>query len=60
MPALLRHHALEMPSTFTSLDYHLVFSTRDRLPTIDATWRNNLHEYLGGTVNGLRGKSKGV
>ena len=49
-----------MPSTFTSLDYHLVFSTKERQPIIDATWRRELHEYLGGTVNGLGGKSKGV
>jgi len=27
-------HAAPMPSTFTNLDYHIVFSTKDREPTI--------------------------
>jgi putative transposase len=49
-----------MPSTFTSLDYHLVFSTKDRRPSIETNWRAKLHEYLGGTVNGLGGTAKGV
>ena len=49
-----------MPSTFLSLHYHLVFSTKDRAPLIDVSWRKNLHKYLGGTVNGLGGVSQGV
>ncbi|HEV3410604.1 MAG TPA: IS200/IS605 family transposase, partial [Chthoniobacterales bacterium] len=46
-----------MPSTYTSLHYHLVFSTKQREPWIDTAWRGRLHEYLGGTVNGLEGSS---
>ena len=42
-----------MPSTYLSLHYHLVFSTKDRAPLIEPSWRNRLHEYLGGTVAGL-------
>jgi putative transposase len=42
-------------STFLSLHYHVVFSTKDRLPFIKADWRDRLHGYLGGTVNGLQG-----
>ena len=49
-----------MNSTFVSLHYHIVFSTKHRKPTIDTEWRERLHEYLGGTVNGLKGFSQGV
>jgi hypothetical protein len=31
-----------MPSTYLSLHYHLVFSTKDRTPLIEASWRNRL------------------
>lgn len=49
-----------MASTFTSLHYHIIFSTKDRAPIIDRTWRTRLLEYLGGTVNGLGGFTEGV
>ena len=39
-----------MPSTHTSLHVHVVFSTKDRRPWIDSTWRSRLHEYLGGLI----------
>lgn len=42
-----------MPSTYLSLHYHLVFSTKNREPLIDSIWRPRLHEYLGGGVRGL-------
>ena len=42
-----------MLSTFLSLHYHLVFSTKDRLPLIASEWRERLHDYLGGTLCGL-------
>ena len=44
-----------MASTFLSLHYHLVFSTKDRRPSICPDWRSRLHNYIGGTVNGLGG-----
>ena len=44
-----------MSSTYLSLDYHVVFGTKDRVPSIDAAWRARLHEYLGGTIRGLGG-----
>jgi len=44
-----------MPSTHTSLHYHLVFSTKDRIPMIGRNWRDDLHSYLGGIVKGLNG-----
>jgi REP element-mobilizing transposase RayT len=49
-----------MPSTYLSLHYHLVFSTKNRMPWIDETWRSRLHDYLGGTIRGLGGFSEGV
>ena len=49
-----------MSSTYLSLYYHLVFSTKDRQPSIHSDWRSRLHEYLGGTVNHLGGQSLGV
>lgn len=49
-----------MASTFLGLHYHLLFSTRHREPTIAATWRERLHEYLGGTISGLGGFPQGV
>ncbi len=44
-----------MSSTYLSLHYHLVFSTKERRPLIRDPWRVRLHDYLGGTVNGLAG-----
>ncbi len=44
-----------MPSTHLSLHYHLVFSTKNRLPIITKDWRANLHSYLGGIVKGIKG-----
>jgi REP element-mobilizing transposase RayT len=44
-----------MGSTFLSLHYHIVFSTKERRPIIKTNWRPRLHEYLGGTVKGLGG-----
>ena len=49
-----------MPSTHLSLHYHIVFSTKDRAPIIETTWRARLHEYLGGTVKGFDGFPQGV
>jgi len=44
-----------MSSTYLSLHYHIVFSTKDRRPLIQLEWRSRFHEYLGGTVRGLGG-----
>jgi len=44
-----------MGSTFYSLHYHIVFSTKDRRPLIRPPWRDRLHEYLGGIVRKLGG-----
>jgi putative transposase len=44
-----------MGSTFLSLHYHIVFSTKERRPFIRSEWWAELHKYLGGTVRGLNG-----
>src|SRR6185503_16015724 len=44
-----------MGSTFFSLHYHLVFSTKDRRPLIRTDWRPRLHSYLGGIIRGMNG-----
>src|SRR5437764_1350479 len=49
-----------MPSTYLSLHFHLVFSTKNREPTIRDTWKARLHEYLGGTIRGLGGFPEGI
>lgn len=42
-----------MPSSHLSSNFHLVFSTKERLPLISDEWRGRLHSYLGGIVNGM-------
>ena len=44
-----------MGSTFFSLHYHVVFSTKERRPVIKTEWRPRLHSYLGGTVRQMDG-----
>jgi len=44
-----------MPSTHLSLHYHIIFSTKNRVPAIAAGWRDRLHAYLGGVVRNLEG-----
>ena len=49
-----------MSSTYLSLHYHIVFSTKDRQSFIASDWRDRLHEYMGGTVRGLGGVPEAV
>ena len=44
-----------MPATYCSLHYHLIFSTKDRLPMLTNDWRGEMHAYLGGIVKSLNG-----
>jgi REP element-mobilizing transposase RayT len=44
-----------MASTFTNLLYHIVFSTKDRMPSIHKALRERLYEYIGGIIRGERG-----
>jgi REP element-mobilizing transposase RayT len=44
-----------MASTFASVYYHVVFSTRDRYPHIGEEIRSPLHEYIAGIIRQARG-----
>ncbi|WP_425396968.1 IS200/IS605 family transposase [Aeoliella sp.] len=44
-----------MASTFTCLDYHVVFSTKYRKPLIHERMREELYQYLGGIIRGEGG-----
>ncbi len=39
-----------MAGTFTSLNYHIVFSTKDRFPFINPNLQSRLYEYIGGII----------
>jgi REP element-mobilizing transposase RayT len=39
-----------MPSTYTNLLYHIIFSTKNRDPTIDKAWTDELYRYVGGII----------
>jgi putative transposase len=49
-----------MPSTHLSLHYHLVFSTKNRMPVIADGWRDRLHAYLGGVVRNAGGVPEAI
>ena len=42
-------------STYLSLHYHVVFSTKNRVPCLAKEWRERLHSYMSGTIKGLGG-----
>lgn len=42
-------------STYLSLHYHIVFSTKNRIPCLAAEWRERLFGYMSGTIGGLNG-----
>ena len=44
-----------MPRSYTNLIYHIVFSTKDRRPTITDEREKRLYEYIGGIIRGLGG-----
>jgi REP element-mobilizing transposase RayT len=44
-----------MPRSYTNLIYHIVFSTKDRRPTITANRELRLYEYIGDVIRGLGG-----
>jgi REP element-mobilizing transposase RayT len=44
-----------MPQSYTCLHYHLVFSTKNRAPSITLEIRQRLWEYLGGMVRNAGG-----
>lgn len=49
-----------MPSTHSSLHFHIIFSVKHRQPLIAAEWRLRLHPYLGAIIDRLDGKPEAV
>jgi putative transposase len=49
-----------MPSTHLALNYHLIFSTKERETWMAANWRDQLHGYMGGIVSGMKGVALAV
>ena len=49
-----------MANTYTSLHYHLTFSTKAREMWIDREWRYRLWEYLGGMIRIMGGVSNEI
>lgn len=49
-----------MSSTYLSLHYHVVFSTKNRESIINSDWRPRLHDYLGGIIHSLGGFPEGI
>lgn len=47
-------------STFLSLHYHVVFTTKHREPIISQSWRSLFFDYIGGTINGLGGYAQSI
>jgi len=45
-----------MPSTHTKLLYHIIFSTKERRPFINAKLRDELYPYIGGIIREARGE----
>jgi putative transposase len=45
-----------VPNSYTSLRYHVTFSTKDCFPWITEDWRTDLYRYLGGIIRGQQGK----
>src|SRR6478672_2252004 len=44
-----------MPRSYTNLIYHIVFSTKDRLPLVTNEREQRLYEYIGGIIRGPGG-----
>lgn len=49
-----------MSSTHLSLHYHLIYSTKNRHPFIEESWRGRLHAFMGGAVRNLGGTPEAV
>jgi putative transposase len=49
-----------MAHTFTNLLTHIIFSTKDRVPSIDTEVKPELFAYLGGMVREVNGKAYAI
>ncbi|MFL6232962.1 MAG: IS200/IS605 family transposase [Thermoanaerobaculia bacterium] len=44
-----------MRNTYSKLNYHLIFSTKSRIPLIDKAFQDELYGYMGGILRGNGG-----
>jgi REP element-mobilizing transposase RayT len=44
-----------MRNTYSKLNYHIIFSTKNRVPLIDKTFQDELYGYMGGILRGSGG-----
>ena len=51
---------LLVPSTYTSLNFHIIFGTKNRDPLLRDAWRADLHAYLGGITRNHKGVALAV
>lgn len=49
-----------MAHTYTDLLVHVIFSTKDRQPFLEAELRRDMHSYIGGIVREIKGKAVAV
>ncbi len=49
-----------MASSYVSLWYHIVFGTKDRVPSLDPALRDRLFPYIGGIVRSEKGHLKAI
>ncbi len=49
-----------MPDTYSSLSYHFVFSTKERIPLLTENVRHDLFPYIGGIVRGIGGVAMAI
>lgn len=45
-----------MSSTYLSLNYHVIFSTKNRHPFLQPDLKLSTHRYLAGTIKGMNGE----
>ena len=45
-----------MSHTYKSLQYHLVFSTKERRPLLSKELMGRVHAYIGGIVRNMQGE----
>jgi REP element-mobilizing transposase RayT len=46
-----------MAQTFAQIFLHIIFSTKERRPSLNEDWRDELFAYMGGIVRSLGGKA---
>ena len=44
-----------MAGTYSKLLFHIVFSTKNRVPLISKQWREELYQYIGGIIRNNEG-----